>query len=80
MDKLQILLASLIVLVICVVIFFNNLINDNPQSDLLKIVGGVSLVASIYFYSCLDKNDVDCIWKIAGGADTPSLDEVPQVY
>ena len=67
MDKVQLLLASLIVLVICLVIYVNNSMNGVTQPMLLKVVAGVAVVATAYLYSQLNKSDVDDIWRVAGG-------------
>lgn len=67
MDKLQLFLASFVVLIICLVIYVNNSINGNPQSDYLYTGGVVSAIASAYFYNNLNTVDKDCIWRVAGG-------------
>lgn len=67
MDKVQLLLASIVVLVICLVIYLNNSMNGNVQPMTLKVVAAVAGVSTLFLYSKLDKSDLDCIWKVAGG-------------
>lgn len=67
MDNLQLLLASLILLVICLVIYFNNIANSNKQTMLLKVAVVIAFVASGYLYSRLTTEDLNTIWPVSGG-------------
>lgn len=67
MDRVQLLLGSIIVLVLCLVIILTNNINRNKNSTLLKVLTAISLVSSMYMYSILDQSDLDEIRRISGG-------------
>ena len=68
MDNAQLLLGSLLVLFVCLIIWLNNLWNGVKQSAVLKYVVGLTIVSCIYFYSQLDKTQMDNIWKVSGGS------------
>ena len=67
MECTQLLIASLIVLVICLVVWFLNNSKGEEQPVLLQVVGVASLISTLYFYSKLEKHETDCLWGIVGG-------------
>jgi hypothetical protein len=69
MDKIDLVIANLIVLVLCLVIYLNNALNNIRQPVILKIVFIVSLCANIYLFNSLDKTESDCIWGIGGSVE-----------
>ena len=76
MDRVQLLLGSIIVLVICLVVILTNNINRNKQPMLLKILAAAALVSSLYMYSILDQNDVNEIKRISGGEISDNTDNL----
>jgi hypothetical protein len=67
MECTQLLIASLIVLVICLVVWFLNNSKGEEQPVLLQVAGVASLLSTLYFYSKLEKHETDCLWGIVGG-------------
>lgn len=68
MDSLQLLLASLLILIICLIVWLNNAINYVKQPRLIKWVALFAMFSTIYFYSRLEKNDINSILQISGGS------------
>jgi hypothetical protein len=67
MDNLQLLLASLLILIICLIVWLNNSINYVKQPRLIKWIALVAMLSTIYFYTKLEKNDIDSILQVSGG-------------
>lgn len=67
MDSLQLLLGSMLILIVCLIVWFNNSINRVRHHSLLKYVGIFAALSTLYFYTQLEKQHVDCIWGVAGG-------------
>jgi hypothetical protein len=74
MDRVQLLLGSIIVLVICLVVILTNRINNNKQPMMLKVLTVSALAFSLYMYSTLDQNDVNEIKRVSGGEIVNSTD------
>lgn len=74
MDRVQLLLGSIIVLVICLVVILTNRINNNKQPMMLKVLTVSALAISLYMYSTLDQNDVNEIKRVSGGEIVNSTD------
>jgi hypothetical protein len=70
MDYLQLLLASLVILIVCLIVWFNNSMNRVKQPRILKYIALVAVAATVYFYANLDRKHIDCIWGVAGGETT----------
>ena len=67
MDYLQLLLASLVILIVCLIVWFNNSMNRVKQPRILKYIALVAVAATVYFYTNLDRKHIDCIWGVTGG-------------
>jgi len=80
MDKAQLLMVALIVLIICLVVWFTTWnintskeepVNTNPNSrtaNIAKVVGLIAAVSAGYLYYSMDSYEASCIW---GGDPDP---------
>ncbi len=67
MDNTQVLMAMLIVLIITLVVYFNNIMKGDRQPNLLKYTILFSAASVAYLYTQMPASQFDCIWGVSGG-------------
>jgi hypothetical protein len=67
MESIQLLFGSLLICLLCLVMFFSNSMFARQQLWLIKIIGALSAVVVVYSYSQLEDKELDCIWGVRGG-------------
>ena len=67
MEKIQLLIGSMIVLVICIIIRINNTYNFVYTSAVVNIISVISCITTIYLYSTLNDQERNALKGVVGG-------------